>query len=306
MNILFITNTRIGDAILTTGCLEYLLKKYPFASFTIAAGQLATPLFEDFPQLKRIISINKMSYSRHWFYLWKECLFTQWDIIVDYRNSVVSRALFCKNKYYKRKKQFKKFHKLLYNAKLLGLNYPLDLKIWLNESRKKQASEILKKVHGSPIIIFAPMANWQPKTWPMKNFIQLASKLQKLLQFKNATFLVTGAPHEKKYCAPLINSLPKDSVIALFEGVHLLTVAACFKQASLFIGNDSGLMHMACACKIPTLGLFGPTNVNLYKPLGEKTAVVCSGQTEKNDNKDMMHAITVDMVLSKIKKLMGL
>ena len=51
--------------------------------------------------------------------------------------------------------------------------------------------------------------------------------------------------------------------------VDLLTAYACLKHARLFIGNDSGLMHLAAAAGAPTLGLFGPSDDRLYAPWGD-------------------------------------
>ena len=45
-------------------------------------------------------------------------------------------------------------------------------------------------------------------------------------------------------------------------------IAACLARASLFVGNDSGLMHLAAAAGAPTIGLFGPTNALEYGPAG--------------------------------------
>ena len=53
----------------------------------------------------------------------------------------------------------------------------------------------------------------------------------------------------------------------------LLTVFALLRRATLFVGNDSGLMHIAAAAGTPTLGLFGPSDERLYAPWGEQTAV---------------------------------
>jgi heptosyltransferase-3 len=44
----------------------------------------------------------------------------------------------------------------------------------------------------------------------------------------------------------------------------------------LFIGNDTGLMHLAAACGTPTLGLFGPSPVGRYAPWGPHCATVCT------------------------------
>jgi ADP-heptose:LPS heptosyltransferase len=56
--------------------------------------------------------------------------------------------------------------------------------------------------------------------------------------------------------------------------VDLLTAFACVKHARLFIGNDSGAMHLAAAAGVPTLGLFGPSDEELYAPWGANTRVV--------------------------------
>ena len=56
MRILFVTATRIGDAVLSTGLLSHLLDRYPMARLTIAAGPVAAPLFAAVPRLERIMS----------------------------------------------------------------------------------------------------------------------------------------------------------------------------------------------------------------------------------------------------------
>ena len=61
--------------------------------------------------------------------------------------------------------------------------------------------------------------------------------------------------------------------------VDLLTAYACLKHARLFIGNDSGLMHIAAAAGVPTVGLFGPSDDRLYGPWGVKARVVRGPRT---------------------------
>jgi ADP-heptose:LPS heptosyltransferase len=57
-------------------------------------------------------------------------------------------------------------------------------------------------------------------------------------------------------------------------GEDLLDVAACFARARLFVGNDSGLMHLAAAVGAPTLGLFGPSRETRYGPWGPRSRAV--------------------------------
>ncbi|WP_292024412.1 MULTISPECIES: glycosyltransferase family 9 protein, partial [unclassified Brevundimonas] len=59
----------------------------------------------------------------------------------------------------------------------------------------------------------------------------------------------------------------------------ILASAAAIDRADLFVGNDSGLMHVSAALGRPTLGLFGPTEWWLYGPWGPKTRTAASNET---------------------------
>src|SRR3546814_14109546 len=62
--------------------------------------------------------------------------------------------------------------------------------------------------------------------------------------------------------------------VNLVERSDLLTAAACLERADFFVGNDSGLMHLAAAAGTPTLGLFGPSPEARYRPWGPKASFV--------------------------------
>jgi ADP-heptose:LPS heptosyltransferase len=62
--------------------------------------------------------------------------------------------------------------------------------------------------------------------------------------------------------------------IVILGGPGEAEAAALLSRASLYIGNDSGLMHLAAAAGAPTLGLFGPTNAEEYAPSGRHARVV--------------------------------
>src|SRR5260221_4918083 len=65
MRVLFITATRIGDAVLSTGLLSHLVERHPAARFTIAAGPAAAPLFEAVPRLEPLLLVAKPRPSLH-------------------------------------------------------------------------------------------------------------------------------------------------------------------------------------------------------------------------------------------------
>jgi ADP-heptose:LPS heptosyltransferase len=91
--------------------------------------------------------------------------------------------------------------------------------------------------------------------------------------------LVAGGPAERAAALPLIKAFDSDDVIDLVDRTDLLTLAACIGKAELFIGNDSGLMHLSAAVGTTTLGLFGPSRDDHYRPWGDDNMAVRSAQT---------------------------
>src|SRR5690242_9383484 len=94
MKLLFVTATRIGDAVLSTGLLAHLLERHPGAAVTIAAGPVAAPLFEAVPGLDRLIVLAKRRWSLHWLDLYKAVAPPRrWDVVVDLRGSALAYLL---------------------------------------------------------------------------------------------------------------------------------------------------------------------------------------------------------------------
>ena len=93
MDILFVTATRIGDAVLSTGLLSYLVERHPGARFTIAAGPLAAPLFVAVPGLERVITVTKRPGALHWLPLFARVTWRRWDLVVDLRGSALAWLL---------------------------------------------------------------------------------------------------------------------------------------------------------------------------------------------------------------------
>ena len=82
------------------------------------------------------------------------------------------------------------------------------------------------------------------------------------------------------------------------------------KKCDMFIGNDSGLMHLAASAMIPTVGLFGPSDSIKYSPWGNKTLAITSplspeelmGKTNfsAKKTKSLMNELKVETVFKKI------
>jgi len=88
--ILFITATRIGDAILFSGPLAHLARTHPGAHITVACGPLAAPLFRAAPFVTDVIVMAKRPGGRHWLDLWRRTAGRRWDLVVDMRGVPVT------------------------------------------------------------------------------------------------------------------------------------------------------------------------------------------------------------------------
>ena len=100
--ILFITSTRIGDAILNSGVLQHLIDTHADARITVACGPLAAPLFRATPKVERVIVMKKQKGGGHWLTLWRQSVSHRWDVVVDMRGSLTSWFLWARKRYVKR------------------------------------------------------------------------------------------------------------------------------------------------------------------------------------------------------------
>ena len=269
MKILFITSNRVGDAVLSTGLLELLVARHPEARFTIACGPYAAGLFRAVPRLERLIVLEKKSWNRHWLELWRAASGTRWDLIVDLRDSIVSRLLRAQKRYVRGRSRGE--HKVLENAGMLGISIPPAPHLWLDEAAEKEATSLLPTQR--PLLALGPAANWPCKQWPVERFAALAKKLLGEMALANGAVVVIAGENERAQVAPLLQSLEPERRVEII-GRDLLTVAAALKRCRIFVGNDSGLMHVAAAMRTPTLGLFGPGYEEIYGPWGPHCAVV--------------------------------
>ena len=98
MNILLIGYSRIGDTILSTSLINYLIISNPNSKFTIVTSSISKDIFRDMPQMKDIIVIDKEKNSKHWFKIWQKTKNTSWDLVVDLRSSYLSYFLRAKKR----------------------------------------------------------------------------------------------------------------------------------------------------------------------------------------------------------------
>jgi ADP-heptose:LPS heptosyltransferase len=295
VRILFITATRLGDAVLSTGLLAYLLAAHPTARFTIAAGPIAAPLFTRMPRLDRILTVEKRRLDAHWLTLWAQTAATRWDLAVDLRGSALTLLLPARRRAIMRGGR-RPGPRLAHLAGALNLSPPPLPTTWTAPQDDARAATLLP--HGPPIIGLGPTANWPEKIWPAERFAALFHALAAHLPGARPAIFGGPGAQEAARAAPLLAALP--AAIDLTGQLTLPEAAACLARCALFIGNDSGLMHLAAAAGTPTLGLFGRSRASEYAPAGPRTAIAIAPGPEGDAPMD---GLTVEAALTAARSL---
>ena len=272
MRILFVSSTRIGDAVLSTGLLAHLMARHPSARVWVACGPEAVGLFAAAPQVERVIPIVKKPFALHWLILWAKTVLHLWSLTVDLRSSTLGYFLLARKRLVFRSSP-EPMLRVVQLSRFLGLKEPAPPRLWFRGRHEDAARKLIPP--GGPVLALAPTANWRGKEWPAQNFVKLAERLTHAgAPFAGARIAIFGSASERAAAAPVIEAFPPERRIDLVGRTDILTTGACLARCSFFVGNDSGLMHMAAAVGIPTLGLFGPSRIEHYGPWGGHTATV--------------------------------
>jgi ADP-heptose:LPS heptosyltransferase len=148
-------------------------------------------------------------------------------------------------------------------------------KLFLNESDRAWAREywmgkgVTAEERGTVIIIH-PGSGSKKKVWPLDRFLKLTEVLQK--QFSSRILVVLGPAEGPETRKIFENERPGLSILA--KGLSLIQLASVMEGCRLFVGNDSGISHLAAALGIPTLAMFGPTDPKVWSPRGKNVRVI--------------------------------
>ena len=184
----------------------------------------------------------------------------------------------------------------------------LSPKIFINENLLKQKKN-LKVLRGErknrKLVMIAPTANWIGKIWPIEKYAGLIKKLSIKFNSDKPLFIIV-APSFEEHITRTLFDLKNIDLYDLVGKTNLAEIFLIMKECSLFVGNDSGLMHLAAASGIPTVGLFGPSNNIKYKPYGKKTMAILSPKSpeelmgSKDFNPKSCNSLMMDLTLEKV------
>jgi ADP-heptose:LPS heptosyltransferase len=149
-------------------------------------------------------------------------------------------------------------------------------KLYLKESDREWARDFWRSKGVTPeersrVMILHPGSGSKKKVWHLDGFLDLAHTLQDRLGSK--IFIVLGPAEGREVQKAFERMEPTAPVLA--KGLTLLQLASVMEGCWFFVGNDSGISHLAAALGLPTLTIFGPTEPRIWSPRGENTFAVC-------------------------------
>ncbi len=294
-SILVIHQGALGDFILALPALETLRKAFPHAKSAIMGYPRILELVEKRFYAEEILSIDQKGMAT--FFVREGSLdftlsqfFNTFDLIVVFGKDGEGAVI--------------KNMRRVCQGRILHINSfpPWDEKVHLTDHLLKQfaqhgfpASELNPKLHleesdrewardfwkskgvsmeeRSKVIVLHPGSGSKKKVWPLERFLNLAHTLQGHLGSK---ILIVLGPAEGPEAQEAFEGMRSTEFI-LVKGLRLLQLASVMEGCWFFIGNDSGISHMAAALGLPTIVIFGPTDQSVWSPRGEKTFVVQRG-----------------------------
>jgi heptosyltransferase-2 len=142
------------------------------------------------------------------------------------------------------------------------------VEIWTSKEDEDFARDILSRTgfsDASPLIALAPGAAWPFRRWPEERFIALGRWLQETY---GANIAILAARNELALAGRIEHGLVKDRTFNLGGRTTIMQMAAVLRRCRLFIGNDSGPVHLAAGVDVPVVGFYGPGEYERFRPWG--------------------------------------
>lgn len=325
--ILCIKPRGIGDIILSTIVLENLKDYFPAAEIHYLTEEFARLSVADNPFVKKVITYNKKDFILSTI---KKIRKEQYDIVFDFwSNPKTAQLTFLSgSKYrigfgYRGRKYAYNFiaesgrgikHSAEHNLELLkAVSVPVKTKnihFHLNVEQERKAEFYFNEVFSSKDLVFGiiPSGGWSSKRCDAEKWIEFGEAIFE--RYNNTKFLILWGPGDENDATKIYSALKPKAVLA--PQTDIGEMAGLISKCSLIIANDSGPMHIAAALKIPTLGIFGPTDPKKHGPYSSNSdyiikddlhCIICN-MLVCPYNQECMKELSSEIFLSKVEKLL--
>jgi len=270
----------IGDAVLSTAVLQPLRSHFPDTHITFLVGPNAYDLLANDPQIDAtLVYDNRGEHAglKGRMKLIKTLRREKYDLVVNLRDSFIARCIGAR--YWGLVRGDRERHAVTRYLEVLskrGIDttdahpqlHLTEVELATTQCFLDEAGVTSKRL----LIGIHPGGNWEYKLWSAKKYAQLTTTL---LNEKDVSILLFAGPNERELQAQVADMTINPPI--LVDTHNLREVAALIRACDVYIGNDTGPMHIAAAVGTPVIALFGSTNHIRSGPYGDKHTVVQSG-----------------------------
>lgn len=333
--ILIIRTDRIGDVVLSTPTITAARKAFPNAYIAVMVSPQTREIVNGNPSLNEVIAYDKKGVFQTLCFA-KYLKNKKFDLalilhstnrvnLISFLAGIPKRVGYARGKMdflltdrLPYKKRLGEKHEAEYSLDVLrsiGVDARISqLVMPVRKENEENIDGLLKESglgQGERIIVLHPGASCISKMWPQENFARVADIL---VEKFDARILLVSAPEHVRI-GEGVRGLMKNRPVFLCGETSLGDLAALFKRTNLFISNDSGPVHIACAIGVPVISIFGRKDIGLsperWGPLGNRSVALhkdvgCIQCLAHNCNKGFLclKSVTVEEVIEKAGRLL--
>ena len=285
-SILIFSFSHIGDAVLSTAVVPPLQEHFPDGKISVLVGPKARGILSSDPRLDETIVYDNRGYHSGLngkLRLIKELSARKFDLCIDLRDSLWSRFIGTTRwgmpLLQRAKPGYRGSHavdRYLGILRARGIE-PGDAapEIHLLPAEVRFADDFLSRhgiTAGDLVVGIHPGGGWPYKLWDAKQFAALGDLL---IQKRGARVLIFAGPGETPLQDQIVSLMESPPI--LVKDVGLRELAALTQRCQLYIGNDTGPMHIAAAVGTQVVAIFGPTDAARTGPYGSSHTVIAKG-----------------------------
>lgn len=316
--ILFITLSNMGDVILTLPVLDYLRGNFPQSKITVMVGPRPKEIFEDNPNIDRLVIYDKYAKLREKIKLFNAFKKEGFDIVIDLRNTLYGALLPCRYRtspflFIPRHIRHMKERNLYRLARALKVRYPLsqthERSFYFTTKDRDYVDELLKKngiTIGDKIIVVSAGTGGDTRRWHTDNFIKLCQELS-----SDYRIVLVGTKTHQSMSEYIYKNC--SNKISDFTGsTTLRQLAYLLKRSALLITGDTGTLQIGSYLDISIGALFGPSDETRYGPWSTRFKVIkkeipcrpCREAKCRFGTVECMQLIKVEDVLRQIRRIL--
>jgi len=296
--ILFLAAPDLEDTLWATGAVEAALSRGDAGDLVVACPVAQASLFRAHPRLKRQIPCGPRLTFADTLSLWRRVQKPAPDIVIDARGGALGGLLGSPVRLRPEKPKALR-HRIEDWAEACGAEAPLSPALRLDA--KAQADAMRFAPEARPLLVLGFDARAPERAWALEHYAAVARRLTAPAGAMGGARIVLIGSGPTRAAAASLEADGLDSVDAA-TSLDLLAAAALLSRATLFIGEDSPMLHLAAAMGAPCLGLFGPTDERVRGPYGARARALRGrswaevAEIAAKDPRAAMNDVTVDSV----------